>query len=121
MKLTRALWILPVSFIAALVMRSEGKVKLPLFLVGFVVAAMLRSFVAEVELVGGLSQWEVCYQIAKQALVVTIFLIGAGLTREVLSRVGYRPMLLGVVLWVIASVVSLLAIRAGVIPIPVLG
>jgi len=119
-KLTRALWIIPVSLIAAFAMRSQGKAKLPWFLAGFVIAVMLRSFVPEINLPGGVTQWEALYLLAKQSLVVTIFLIGAGLTREVLARVGYRPMLHGILLWIMASIVSLLAIRAGVIPIPVL-
>ena len=119
-KLTRALWIIPVSLIAAFAMRSQGKAKLPWFLAGFVIAAMLRSFVPEINLPGGVTQWQALYLLAKQSLVVTIFLIGAGLTREVLARVGYRPMLLGILLWIMASIVSLLAIQAGVIPIPVL-
>ena len=117
-KLTRALWIIPLAFIAAFAMRSQGKAKLPWFLAGFVIAAMLRSFVPEIELADGITQWQFLYLLAKQSLVVTIFLIGAGLTREVLAKVGYRPMLLGILLWVVASVVSLIAIRAGVIPIP---
>jgi uncharacterized membrane protein YadS len=45
--------------------------------------------------------------VAKQGLTVTLFLIGAGLSRKVLKAVGVAPLLFGVLLWLIISVVSL--------------
>jgi len=48
--------------------------------------------------------------LAKKGLVVTLFLIGAGLTRSVLKRVGVRPMVLGILLWLFISGFSLIAI-----------
>lgn len=123
-KLTRALWIIPVAFGAAAVFRdrsgAEGhaKVQIPWFLAGFVAAALLRSFVPPLHVTPDKSLFDLLYEVARQSLVVTIFLIGSGLTRATLAKVGHRPLLLAVVLWVLASCASLGAIRAGLIPIP---
>ena len=54
--------------------------------------------------------WDGLYAMSKQALVMTLFLIGAGLTKEVLKQVGVRPLLLGVLLWVIVSITVLILI-----------
>jgi uncharacterized membrane protein YadS len=48
--------------------------------------------------------------VARQALVVTLFFIGAGLTRESLRSVGARPLLLGISLWIAMAGLSLAAI-----------
>ena len=119
-KLTRALWIIPVSLIAAYAVKSSGKVKMPWFLGGFVLAALLRSFVPAAHISGNTTLFGLFYEIARQSLVVTIFLIGSGLTREVLARVGIRPLVLALILWILASSVSLMAILGGIVPIPVL-
>ena len=117
-KLTRALWIIPVTLIAAYAMKSSGKVKIPWFLGGFILAALLRSFAPEIVVHGQTTLFDVLYEVARQSLVVTIFLIGSGLTREVLMRVGVRPLILALVLWILASTVSLGAILGGIVPIP---
>jgi uncharacterized membrane protein YadS len=51
--------------------------------------------------------------VARQAMVLTLFLVGAGLSRDALRRVGVRPFLLGSLLWVIVAVVMLAAVRWG--------
>ncbi len=107
-KLTRALWIMPSALLAAWVTKSEGKAKFPLFILGFVIAATLRTVLPQLALV-----WNPLNSVAKQSLVVTLFLIGSGLTREVLSRTGVKPLAQGVSLWVIVSVSSATAILLG--------
>ena len=57
--------------------------------------------------------WHVLHLIARQSLVVTLFLIGSGLTREVLGRTGLRPLLQAICLWICISAASLGAILAG--------
>jgi uncharacterized membrane protein YadS len=49
----------------------------------------------------------------RQTLVVTLFLVGAGLTKEVLMKVGLRPLAQGVTLWIFVSVISLGVILKG--------
>jgi hypothetical protein len=54
--------------------------------------------------------WGELSAIAKQSLVVTLFLIGAGLSKEVLKTVGVRPLIQGVTLWLIVSSLTLTAL-----------
>jgi hypothetical protein len=53
--------------------------------------------------------------VARQILVLTLFLVGSGLTREVLQKIGVWPLLQGVTLWIVVSVLTLVAICTGVI------
>lgn len=109
-KLTRAAWIAPIALGAGLLLRSGGKVKFPLFIVGFAVAASLHSLLPQFS-----TLWEISSDIARQALVLTLFLVGSGLTREVLRKVGLLPLMHGVTLWIAVSVLSLTAICQGII------
>lgn len=104
-KLTRAAWIAPIAMIAGLWLRSEQKTKFPLFIGGFVFAAVLHSLVPQLS---GL--WGALSVIARQCLVITLFLVGCGLSRSVLQRIGPRPLLHGVTLWVFVSLLTLLGI-----------
>ena len=110
-KLTRALWIMPCVLLAALLMRSDQKVKFPFFIAGFVAAAGLRTLLPSLQ-----PLWGVLVAVARQSLVLTLFLIGTGLTREVLRRVGVRPLAQGVTLWLLVSAATLAAIVSGLIP-----
>ena len=107
-KLTRAAWIAPIALGAGLLVRSRGKTKFPLFIVGFVVAAVLHSLIPQFS-----SLWQVLSGVARQFLVLTLFLVGAGITRDVLQRIGIRPFLQGVTLWTIVSILTLTAICTG--------
>jgi uncharacterized integral membrane protein (TIGR00698 family) len=104
-KLQRALWIIPLSLITTLVMKGGGKVKLPWF-IGLFIAAMVFS--------GYFPQYASVYEwlasAAKRGLTLTLFLIGASLTFATLRAVGVRPMLLGILLWILISAMSLIAI-----------
>lgn len=104
-KLARALWIMPSVAIAAWLNRSDEKTGIPLFIPGFLAAAAVRGLLPQFTLV-----WDGLFATARQALVVTIFLIGTGLSREVVRRLGVRPMLMGVLLWLIVSMATLMAV-----------
>lgn len=110
-KLTRALWIMPCVLLAALLTRSDQKAKFPLFIAGFVVAAAVRTLLPSLQ-----PLWGVLVVVARQSLVLTLFLIGTGLTCDVLRRVGVRPLAQGVTLWLLVSAATLAAIVTGVIP-----
>ena len=103
-KLARALWIMPVVLGTALAFRV--KVKIPYFILGFVAAMLLNTFVPAVGLVG---PWLV--RLAKIGLTLTLFFIGAGLSAKVIRAVGPRPYVLGLTLWVLVSSLSLYVIR----------
>lgn len=107
-KLTRALWIMPSALLAAWFTKSEGKAKFPLFIIGFIAAAAIKTALPQFE-----QLWHPLNSIAKQSLVVTLFLIGSGLTREVLGKTGIKPLAQGVTLWIIVSVTSATVILLG--------
>ena len=117
-KLARALWIVPVSLAIGTLwnrkaqagVEARPKAKKPWFILGFLVAAALATYVPVLHAPG-----QLLARVAKQGLVLTLFLIGGNLTREALRKVGARPFVLGVSLWAVVSVVSVLAIRAHVI------
>jgi len=116
-KLTRALWILPLSFVSARLYRAQSAAKLPWFLVGFLGMAGLRALTSELtwspELFGLIS-WA-----GKRLMVATLFFIGAGLSLTELKVIGLRPLLLAVSLWVFVSLGALWLISAELVQAPV--
>ena len=105
-KLTRALWIVPVALLTALLFRKKStRVTIPWFILWFVVASVIRTYVPAPPGV-----WSFLTSAARVGLTVTLFLIGAGLSRKSIAAVGARPMLLGVLLWIVISISSLFAV-----------
>jgi uncharacterized integral membrane protein (TIGR00698 family) len=111
-KLARALWIIPVALVTAMIFsrRTGGKAKItvPWFIGLFVLAAVARTYVPL-----SVATFTTMSALGKSGLTVVLFLIGTGLSRETIRRVGVRPMVQGIALWVVVATVSLLAIRAG--------
>jgi len=106
-KLARALWIIPIAFGTALLFRQKDvKVKIPYFILGFVAAMLLNTYLPGIDKVS-----PVLVRLAKVGLTVTLFLIGAGLSMRAIKSVGARPFLLGLLLWTVISTASLLVIR----------
>jgi uncharacterized membrane protein YadS len=104
-KLTRAIWIIPAVIGAAWLKKSDQRVKIPLFIIGFILAATIRTLLPQYG-----NCWGEMSAIAKQSLVLTLFLIGSGLSRAVLRKVGVRPLLQGVTLWLVVSSITLAAL-----------
>lgn len=104
-KLTRAIWISPVVLLTALAVKSDRTTGIPLFIVGFILAAGIRTLLPQ-----HAQLWDGLAAGAKQCLVVTLFLVGAGLSREVLRTVGARPLLQGISLWLLVSGLTLAAL-----------
>lgn len=109
-KLTRAMWIIPYTAVAGVFMRSDEKASIPLFIVGFLLAALINTYMPSFS-----STWELINSAAKQLLVVTLFLIGSGLSLSVLKQAGIKPFLMAITLWVIVSSTILLLIIDGFI------
>lgn len=109
-KLTRALWIVPCTLVASARNKVQQKVAIPLFIVGFIIAALINSYIPQ-----GAELWRGLYGISRQLLVMTLFLIGAGLSRQTLQQTGPRPLLLALLLWIAISSVTLLLLLYGVI------
>jgi uncharacterized membrane protein YadS len=109
-KLTRALWIAPISLVAGLRTGNTEKASFPLFILGFIAAAVLNTYLTQFD-----QMWHLLAGASKQLLVMTLFLIGAGLTKKVLAEVGIKPMLMGVILWLIVSTSTIAAIATGIL------
>jgi uncharacterized membrane protein YadS len=105
-KLARALWIIPFAFISSFVFKNtDKKISIPYFIGLFLLAMLANTYIPGIEIVS-----PYIVKIAKAGLTLTLFLIGCGLSREVLKSVGIRPFLQGVAVWVFISVASLLVI-----------
>ena len=103
-KLTRALWIIPLALITSVIFRSEGKkISIPWFILFFIVAMLINTYLlADYPEVG-----KFIAGIARKGLIITMFFIGASLSVDVIKSVGIRPLLQGVLLWIIISAASL--------------
>lgn len=105
-KLTRALWIIPLAIVTTFVYREKSKkITIPWFIFLFILAMLVNTYAG---IPAEVSKWIVL--IAKQGMVLTLFLIGSSLSINVVKKVGLTPVILGVVLWVIIGIVSLGAI-----------
>ncbi len=105
-KLARTLWIIPLCLLSLFLYKSENKkIKIPWFIIGFIAAIMLHSYVHLYQpLEAGI------VSSAKSLLVVTLFFIGANLSLATLRAVGWRLLLLGISIWLLISISSLSAI-----------
>jgi uncharacterized integral membrane protein (TIGR00698 family) len=104
-KLTRALWITPVVMVTSFIKKKSGKIVFPLFILGFILAAVIRSLIPQWE-----PLWSHLASGARRFLVMILFLIGSGLTWQVLKKVGPRPLLQGLALWILVSLSTLAVI-----------
>ncbi len=113
-KLSRALWIIPVSVAASYLFQHPqpdqvvpSKPQVPWFIGFFMLASVVRTFVPTI------ASWSpVLTALSTTGLTLTLFLIGAGLSQRLLKAVGWKPMLQGVVLWILISIASLGVIRS---------
>lgn len=111
-KLARALWIAPVALMFAFIYRNRAKgatakIVVPWFILFFVAAAAFRTYAPSFVLP---SIFDSLVNLAKAGMTVTLFLIGASLSRETLKAVGVRPLVQGVLLWIVIAAVSLWAV-----------
>jgi uncharacterized integral membrane protein (TIGR00698 family) len=107
-KLARALWIVPMSIATAIIKHSRAKIQWPWFIALFCLAAVCNTY---------LPAWAATYtvlsRIARIGLTATLYLIGSGISIATLKKVGHRPLLQGVILWLLISAGSLWLIREG--------
>lgn len=115
-KLERALWIIPIALGTAYFQKSTGKVKIPYFIFWFIVAIIVSTYLPQYlpdisQPLGGKTIFQHLYGLGRRGLVITLFLIGSGLSLKTIKQVGWRPILQGVLLWVIIGSISLAVIR----------
>ena len=109
-KLTRALWIIPLAFITSLIFKSKGKkMYVPWFILFFVLAMIFNTYVLDRSEIG-MKLGAFINDFARKMLTITLFFIGASLSRDVLKTVGFKPLLQGVLLWIVISIATLLYI-----------
>ncbi len=103
-KLTRALWIIPLSIFTSFYFKSKGnKVFIPWFILFFILAMLTNTYLPLHE---GFSQEIVHF--SRRGMTLTLFFIGAGLSPKAIKEVGFRSFLLGVILWIFIGLTSLL-------------
>ena len=107
-KLARALWIVPMTLGTAVVKHAKARIQWPWFIALFCLAAVCNTYFT-----AGAAGYSILTKLAKIGLTATLFLIGSGISRATLREVGVRPLMQGVLLWVIISVTSLWLIRIG--------
>jgi uncharacterized integral membrane protein (TIGR00698 family) len=107
-KLARALWIVPLSLGTAIIKGSKAKIQWPWFIGLFCLAAVCNTY-----LPSGVALYSLLSKLARIGLTVTLYLIGTGISIATLKQVGHRPLLQGVLLWLIVSITSLWLIYLG--------
>lgn len=106
-KLTRALWIIPLALVTSVIFKGDGKkISIPWFIFWFIVAMLLNTYVLD----GVPEIGRFVSGIARKCLIITMFFIGASLSTDVIKTVGIKPLVQGVLLWIVISVGSLIYI-----------
>jgi uncharacterized integral membrane protein (TIGR00698 family) len=109
-KLARALWIVPVSLGTAALKKSKARIHWPWFILFFCLAAVANTYLAALRPV-----YPALKQLGVTGLTVTLYLIGSGLSLGTIRQVGLRPLLQGILLWIVVAAGSLALIRIGLI------
>jgi uncharacterized membrane protein YadS len=107
-KLARALWIVPLSVATAMARQAKAKIQWPWFIGLFCLAAICNTYLS-----AGAPVYGVFVKVAKVGLTATLYLIGSGISVTTLKEVGHRPLLQGILLWLLVLVGSLWLIRTG--------
>jgi uncharacterized integral membrane protein (TIGR00698 family) len=108
-KLERALWIIPLCLLTALFVKGDSKkIKIPYFIGLFIVAMCIGTYLPDYK-----ELYSYIVAGSKKGLTVTLLLIGAGLSMNTLKSVGVKPLLQGILLWLLISVISITTIMMG--------
>lgn len=111
-KLARALWIIPLSFIVSFYFRDQAegkkfvKIKIPWFILGFLLSSLIATFFPLIKSITSPIE-----QVSKMALILTLFFIGISLNPKMLKTVGLKFILQGVGLWCVVLSLSLLFVK----------
>ncbi len=101
-KLARALWIVPLSVATAIALKSKARIQWPWFILFFCLAALLNTLLPLFN-----PAFATLNHLGRIGLTVTLFLIGTGLNKGTLKKVGVRPLLQGLTLWIIVGTTTL--------------
>lgn len=107
-KLTRALWIIPLALATMFIFRDKtSKISIPWFIFLFILAMVVNTYCGLSHSISDALVW-----IAKKGLVLTLFFIGASLSLKTVKQVGVKPLLLAILLWIVIGVSSFIVVRA---------
>jgi len=107
-KLERALWVIPISVLFSVFNKNSAKkIAIPYFIFGFIGAIFLVYYFPQIKPFD-----QIMVVTAKKMLNATLFLIASGINIVAIKKVGTKPLLQGVLLWIFISVGSLLVILA---------
>lgn len=105
-KLSRTLWIIPLSIFSMFIFKTKGeKIKIPYFILLFVVAIIINSYHILPE-----SATSFIVLLAKRLLILTLFLVGSTISIRDLKSTGVKPIVLAFSLWIFISIFSLIYI-----------
>lgn len=115
-KCTRALWIIPLALFTMWFFRKDpqgegsGKISIPWFILLFVLAMVINTYTPDSMMPVMGEVYRMLVIIAKQALIMVLFAIGASLSIKVIRQVGVRPLVQAILLWIVIGVGSLIAV-----------
>lgn len=116
-KLVRALWIIPVSIIIAVIYSrmnkgetGHGKVKKPWFILWFVCASLSVTLLPSLQIYGTYLK-----NFGESLFVVALFLIGYNVSFASIKAVGLRVITQAVVLWIFVSIAVITALKFGIL------
>jgi len=104
-KLIRALWIVPLSIVVALLNKGREKrsIKFPWFILLFVLAILFANLFPGFNASYAHFSW-----LGRRGMVVALFLIGSNITIKQIRQSGIKSFALGIALWAITAVSSLI-------------
>ena len=102
-KLTRTLWIIPLTLLISVINKgSASKVTIPWFILFFVVAIFIETYVPGMDMID-----DYLVYLGRKGMTISLFLIGLSIKISQVKQVGIYPFLQGILLWVVISVLSL--------------
>lgn len=106
-KLTRALWIIPLALATTLIFKNKGqKISIPWFIFFFIAAMIFNTYILSTTETG-ITIGNAINEFARKSLTITLFFIGASLSPDVLKKVGVKPLVQGIALWAVISLSTL--------------
>jgi uncharacterized integral membrane protein (TIGR00698 family) len=123
-KLSRTLWIVPLTLAIAFQLgrknpalvhaaggdhqpAKKSRIAIPWFIGLFLLASLMRSYVPAI------AGWSPqISDVARRGMILVLFLIGASLSLRALKSVGWRTIMVGLILWIFISATSLIAISS---------
>ncbi len=105
-KLSRTLWIIPLSIFSMFLFKTKGeKIKIPLFILFFIIAIIINSYH-----ILPITVTSFIVLAAKRLLILTLFLVGTTISIKDLKATGFKPIIFALSLWIFISIFSLVYI-----------